>query len=198
MDLFLSSVTMTTLTHTAGYTPLVNDQINVAGAWSPYHQIPELAFSTPASSNHYYTTISRGNAPLATPVFTTSQLNVPTLPQNVAGYYIEIENVTISGGGAFSTFFPNYGGGNVSYTLTDASGSMVMYDWVTSYSVDGNLGYTAVPTGPTNLFGFVTVYPGAGDLGQFTPVMSTIPEPSSIMLLGAGLLGLLAIRRRRS
>jgi hypothetical protein len=207
LDLFLTAATLTTLTHNASATVSVNDQINTAGAFSPYHQIPELAYATIASSNHFYQTISTGNTPLATPVFTINQVNVATLPQNAAGYYLEIQNVAISGGGAMSTFFPTYGAGNVSYTITDATGSMVMYDWVTSYSWCGALGGTAVPPTNVNLYGFVTVYGfGATAAPEFVPIMATIPEPSTvtllgagtIMLLGSGLLGLLRIRRHRS
>jgi hypothetical protein len=74
---------------------------------------------------------------------------------------------------------------------------MVMFDWVTSYSRAAAMGGQPIPSGPVTMYGFISVY---GGVPEFTPltIVGVIPEPSTIMLVGAGLLGLLAVRRRRS
>ncbi|MGO9446279.1 MAG: PEP-CTERM sorting domain-containing protein, partial [Thiobacillaceae bacterium] len=88
-----------------------------------------------------------------------------------------------------------------SYTITDSTGSMTYFDYVTSYSTCGALGGSAVPTGPVDVYGFLSVFPSSalsgGGLPEFTAT-SIVPEPSAFLLAGMGLLGLLAIRRRRS
>src|ERR1017187_2981075 len=185
--------------YTRTLTPAVGDAVNAAGNWAPYHQIPEVTFSTVASSNNYINRISTGNV-VPTPVFTVSSLNVPTLPENIAGYFLEIQNATISGStGSFNSTFPTYAQANItseSYTITDGSGSMTMFDWVTSYSADGALGGTPVIAGAVNVYGFMSV--NTGGPTEFIPLqIVSVPEPSSVALVVVGLLGLLAMRRRK-
>ena len=188
LDIFASAASLTTL----GYTPTVGDELSLAGTYSPFHQIPEI---------ETLTAISKVGAAVAPgPVVQTiPNLNVPTLPFSIAGYLLEVQNVTISGGGAFSTTFPNYAGGNVSYTITDGSGnSMVFYDWVTSYSTAANMGGNAVPTGPVDLIGFDSVFAGPPASPEFTAMeIIQVPEPTTLCLCGGGGLLALMFRLRR-
>jgi hypothetical protein len=174
---------------TWGYSPQVGDGIYVQGTYSPYHQIPEVG----TLQNFFQT--SAGN-PVSATLATISQLNVDTLPQSIAGYLIEVNNVTISGGGAYSSIFPTYAGGNVSYTITDGSGNMTLYDWVTSYSTCAAFGGTAVPTGPVDILGFDSVYNNAAP--EFTPIeIISVPEPTALSLCALGGLALLLKFRRQ-
>ena len=186
-------------------TPAVGDAISANGSYQPYHALPEMNFSTVVSSNNYITLQSRGNpTTLFSPlVLTINELNTVAGASNVnvAGFYIELEGVQFSGGGVYSGSFPTPIQGNVSYTITDGTGAVQDYDYVTQYSTAGSLGGSAIPGGPVNVYGFMSVYPSSalpgGGLPEFT-VTQIVPEPSAFVLAGMGLLGLLAIRRRRS
>lgn len=196
--LFISPSTLTNITHNSSQTLAVGMGINVAGTYQPYHQISEVGFYTTAASGHYFHVTSTGNALPAAPIWTVSHVNTATLPQDAVGYYMEIENATISGStGTYSSVFPGYLSNIAaeSYTITDSTGSMTMFDWTTSYSVCSALGGTAVPTGPVDVYGFISY--NTGGPAEFTPLL-IVPEPSTIVLAGLGLAGLLAIRRRRS
>ena len=206
LDIFASSTTLTTLTANAGATISVGDAIHTAGSWGPFHQIPEISLVATPASNDIYQTISTGNTIAPRPVFNVSQIaatgSAPSNSLNIAGYYIEIDNVTITATNAL-TALPGYVA-NVAptinqetFTMTDNTGSMTMFDWVTSYSAADLLAGTPIGAGNTyNMFGFVS-YNTGGPL-EFTPLsLVAVPEPSSVMLVGTGVLGLLALRRRR-
>jgi hypothetical protein len=221
LDIFVSQSTLTNMTTspsndsaTAPYgTPAtgfaVGDEINVAGQWSPFDGIPEMAFSSVASSNNYIATVSSGNLSSVPtpPVMTIPGLmagtgggaGVLTNPA-IAGVYLELQNVTITPGpantGVNASVFPTYGqatGATETYEITDSGGnSMELFDWVTSYSTCAARGGQAVPTGPVNVYGFYDSF------NEFVPIV-IVPEPSTFMLAGLGLIGgLLAWRRRRS
>jgi hypothetical protein len=191
LDVFASAASLTSVD--PGYTPTVDDVISLTGTYSPFHQIPEMATLTAFSKV--------GTAVAPGPVVQTiPTLNQATLPFSTAGYLIEVDNVTISGGGTFSTVFPTYAGGNVSYTMTDGSGNnMVLYDWVTSYSTAAAMGGSAVPTGPVDIIGFDSVFTsGSTSTAEFTPMaIISVPEPTTLGLCGAGGLLALIFRLRR-
>jgi hypothetical protein len=212
LELFSSASTLTNLPagpgtpYTASSAPAVGDMLNAAGQYGPFDGIPELAFSTVVSSNNYINKISSGNAVPTAPIFTIPQLQAGTANGTgiltnsaIAGMYLEIQGVTFSGStGGFMSTFPLESQANTvneSYTITDGGGhSLEAFDWTTSYSVDGAMGGTAVPTGPVNMTGFFDSF------NEFVPLtIAPVPEPSTFMLAGMGLIGgLMALRRRRS
>jgi hypothetical protein len=206
-----------------GYTnPALGDQITVTGNYAPYHSIPE--FGTPYTT---FTKLSGGNAvagPVSTSIGTIlanaglgntdasygnahpsdSQANL-ALSEGLNADIVEIPDVTISGQNTLVNF-PNT---NYTFTMTDSGGKqLTMYYWVTSYSADGDMIGGTIPTWPVNVYGFLSSYPSklATSLGGTniwqdelipTAFVGAIPEPSSFMLAGMGLLSLVAVMRRR-
>jgi PEP-CTERM motif len=175
--------------------PTVGDTISVQGFTSPFHQIPELGSLTNLTNT--------GTAAVPTaPVFTIPALTASgtgPIPQNIEGYVLRLQNVTIYTDPAAtipaSGAFPN---ANTSFFLKDSGGNiMQMFFWITSWSADGDMVGTTIPTGPVNITGFVS-QSGTFPV-ELTPLgFSAVPEPSAIALVGVSLAGLLAMRRRRS
>jgi hypothetical protein len=179
-----------------GYTPTIGDAISTVGTFGPFHQIPEIASPTSITLQ------SSGNAVPSTNVFTIPTLiasGVGALPNNIAGYILQLQNVTlytdpaatVPVSGNFATH------ANVTMYAKDGSGNiMEVFDWASSYSVCGAFGGTAIPTGPVNLTGFVSE--SSGFPPELTPFQyQAVPEPSTILLVGTGMLGLLTLRRRQ-
>ena len=178
------------------YTPTVGDAITVSGTYSPYHQIPEIETMTSISQE------SSGNTFASPGVYTIPTLiasGTGPIPESIAGYLVTLDNVslytdsaaTIPVSGNFATH------ANVTLYAKDGSGNiMEVYDWASSYSVDGALGGTAIPTGLVDITGFVDqsgTYPV-----EFVPMSITaVPEPATLGLCGAGGLLALIFRLRR-
>ena len=185
LDIFATATALSGL----GYTPTAGNIItSVSGTYSPFHQIPEIATLTALTSDG-----AAGTVPAPT-LTTIPAINVATEPFSTAGYMLELDNVTI--GGISGTF----GVANLTGTITDSgSNSMTFYYWPTSYSVaNANLFGQAIPTGPVNMTGFVSVY---NSVAEFTPITVTaVPEPGALILLGAGFVAVAAmfLRRRAS
>ncbi|MGD0542740.1 MAG: hypothetical protein ABSB33_14595, partial [Tepidisphaeraceae bacterium] len=161
------------------YTPTVGDDVSgVTGTWSPYQQIPELESMTSISAN------SSGNPVPAIGTTTIPLLNVATLSYSIAGYLLDLDNVTITG----QTAGEKFGITNIALTVTDTLGnSMELYYWPTSYSAANvNLFGETIPTGPVDISGFGSVYtPAVGAAEpEFNPIsMVSVPEPVSAGLL---------------
>jgi hypothetical protein len=192
-----------------GYTPAVGDQISVTGTWSPYHGIPELASPTSVTVG------SQGNAQMvgskATTIANVLANNGTTtagpFAQNLEGYLVEIPNVTISGQGTVvnwpatnsgTTALPNL------YLNDSGGGKLTLYFWYSSYSCDGQMVGAPIPNYAVDVYGLLTAYPSVKsgvtnwqDELIPTAFVQEIPEPSSFMLAGVGLLSLLAALRRR-
>ena len=219
MDLDFSTSSLNklaTINGTTYGTPLTGFALGMAFqgnmAWVPYHQLPELNVYT--NDPGTYVSVKPNTVPLAPAKLTTIE-NILSLGGSVlvtngggatpntvsalAGYYLEIQNVTISGStGSYQSTFPSYLSNIAveSYTISDGTTNMLFFDWTTSYSDDAALGGKAVPTGPVNVYGVISVNSGGAN-AEFIPFL-IVPEPSAFVLAGLGLAGLLAIRRRRS
>lgn len=177
------------LSSTTYPSPTVGDSITVgSGSYSPYHQLPEVGSVGSLAVN------SQGNAFSGPLIETLSTLNQDSLALSVAGYYTEIQNVTF----ASTTTLAGYAGGNVSLTMTDATGTETLYDWVTSYSAAAALAGTTLTAGVDyDVYGVDSVYGGTSP--EFIPVaIVAVPEPAGFGFIGAGALAFVALARRKA
>jgi hypothetical protein len=189
LDMFYS----TSVVGGLGYTPLVGDTLIIAGNYSPFDGIPEIANSATHPLSVTYGT--SGN-PLysASPVLTT----IPTINVGTNGYglslsglggkLLQLNNVTISGAGANWTTHANVTG-----TITDQSAnSMTMYLWASSYSTAGAIAAAGgpVPTGLVDMTGFISDFYStvtSSIAPEFVPTSITVvPEPMAMTLWGFG------------
>ena len=109
---------------------------------------------------------------------------------NVSLYTDSAATVPVSGN--FATH------ANTTLYMKDSGGNiMELYVWASSYSTDGAMGGTAIPTGTVDVTGFL--HQNGGFAPEMTPLSITqVPEPSTLVLAGLGLAGLLVSRRRIS
>ena len=162
-----------------------------------YHNIPELGNS--AANNLHITLNSSGNTQ-PPQIVTIAQVNNVPLLQSIEGYYVEIQNVTL--GGTIPATFPTTGNAPSAspfWTVSDATGTAVLYWWPTSYSLDAQMAGTTVPTGTLDVEGFASIYPG-NTFVEFTPLaFQQVPEPTTGLWLlgGCSLLAWNVIRRRK-
>lgn len=179
----------------SAYVPHVGDAISLSGTYSPFDSIPEVATLTSITLQ------SQGNAVSSPAVATIPTLlglsQTPALPLGYGENLVTLDNVSLytdsAGTTPVSGNFPTHANGT--YYVKDGSGNiMEMYDWASSYSVDGVLGGTAIPTGTVDITGFLAVSGGAV---QISPVsIISVPEPTTLGLCGGGALLMLALRRR--
>ena len=166
--------------------------MSVTGSYSPFDSIPEVG--KPVT-----TVQSQGNSYLAPQVATISQLNVPQDAVGLAGdngsgspgaygyagYYIQLNNVTIVGASGNFATHANYTG-----TISDGTGSMIMFLWASSYITCAQYGGQPIPTGAVDMDGFVDYFTSSTGPGEaeFVPtsITAVVPEPSALNLCGAG------------
>jgi len=183
----------------ASVVPTVGSALGVTGSYAPYQGIPEITTNSSASVS----ILSTGNTVPTSPVFTAAQLTATgaTLPQNIEGYLVTIDNVTImtNGTAAGGLNFPTHGNGT--YSITDGTGTITLYQWASSYSAAGAFGGTVIPSGLVDITGLVDDYTSGGtstsELIPYSIAAAPAPEPSTIALAALGTLSLLGLRRRK-
>jgi len=187
LDVFSKASALTALDVGTDTAPVVGDAVSVAGTYSPFDAIPEVATLTTFGK------LSSGNSvPGTTPVTIPTLLALGSVANyGVSEYLLELDNVTLSGASVFATH------ANTTLTATDASSNAVtVFQWASSYSSAGALGGQPVPTGPVDMTGICDVF-GSGATAdvEFVPfTVTAVPEPTSIGLLAAG--GLMLLKRR--
>lgn len=180
----------------SSYIPTLGDAVSITGTYSPFDGIPEVA--SPST-----TVISQGNAIGSPSIYTVNQILTDvgastSLPNNLGEYLVTLDNVTLYTSSALTTVasgtFPTHA--NTDLWADDGTGSLDVFVWASSYSVDGALGGTTIPTSPVDITGFLSI--SSGTL-QITPTsIIAVPEPATLSLCGAGALLALAFRRRKS
>jgi len=220
LDVFATASALTAI----GWTPAEGQTVSLSATYSPYHSIPEIATVT------HENTLGVNEPLWNSPGVNGSGSQLTTIPavlankgtgtygalsQNLAGYLVEIPNVTITCNGTFPATFPATNAETASLgtlMLNDTAGNqLTLYFWYSSYSCDGMMvggpipdsGNPNAPAGMVDVYGLLSSYPSvsAGITNWQDELIPTafvgIPEPSSFMLAGIGLLSLLAVIRRR-
>jgi len=202
-----------------GWTPTVGQNVTLSATWNPYHSIPEMVSASAVTVN------STGNSTWAAPgmhggsqVVTIPNVLANTgqsdtgdpylqIDQSMEGYLVEVQNVTISGEGSLTTFPTT---NETMYLNDSANNQLTMYYWYTSYSCADALEGAPIPGAGSlsdassyDVWGVMSAFPSVSGgvttwQDELVPTAFVgIPEPSSFMLAGLGLLGLLAVIRRR-
>jgi hypothetical protein len=179
--------------------PTVGDAISAVGTYSPYSQIPEIS---PVTS---ITLQSSGNTVPTPNQYSVEQLSPGTIAQSMQGYVLTLTNVMLwANAGATiapSGNFPTGKGNTTLYAEDDALNTLEVYVWASSYSVDAAWAGTPQPTGGAGNYYDITGIVDNSNVNypaEMVPFSITlIPEPTTIALVGTGLLGMFLIRRRR-
>jgi len=175
-------------------TPTPGDGISATGTYTVFDGIPELETLTALSNT------STGNTVPSPLLVTIPQINAtaseqPSKNDGINEYLVTLDNVQIDANGTSNQAtgnFPTHANGT--YTLSDGTNTITMFQWASSYSVDGALGGTAIPQGPVDITGFADYFSPSA---EFVPVsIISVPEPASLGLLALGGLALLKRRSR--
>jgi hypothetical protein len=173
-----------------GYIPTLGDTISASGTYDPFNNIPEVSTLTAISK------LSGGNAVPAPVTVTIPTMNAltmsPTSNSSIQEYLLALNNVSIlqeTPTDPVPGSFPTHANGT--YTLSDGTNTMTMFQYASSYSAAGALGGTPIPTGLVDLTGIVDVFSTGPEFIPFS--VTAVPEPASIGLLAMG--GLMLLKR---
>jgi hypothetical protein len=177
----------------AGSAPVAGDQVNLSGAWEPFHELPEIGSHGSITAAEE---IGTTNNPLPAPIaFTTEDMqNGSSVGAADLMQVGNLDNVTFVETGTFSTANEN---SNEDFEVTD--GTDIAQVFVSSSSQYFG---TAIPTTPVDIHGYLRIFSSTPDsnfeydlLGS--NAITPVPEPASISLLGIGIPLLLRRRGRK-
>jgi hypothetical protein len=187
------------------YVPAIGDAISVSGTFSPFNGIPEIgtmtAISQVSTGNNVAGSLGGGGTTPIPTVRTIPQLLSVSTTQDptTEEYLVELDNVTFTAG---ANPFPTHATG--SYTVSDGTNSLTVFFQPSTYSVSDPIAGTSVPAGPVDITGIIDAFGGTyngspvGGTPELIPfTITSVPEPSTFVLGGLSLLGLLAAKKHR-
>jgi len=152
-----------------------------------------------------------GTPPLPQPDLDSNTINVSSAGAGTLWVYVTEQNITSPVGlnNFLSTFTSNalnglftsvkestyVDSGNGLYALTTPLGSATFTGLATASSINPT-GLLANPYSATEVFKIVAG--GAGDSNDTIDLANTVPEPTTLSILGIGLLGLLGLRKKEN